>query len=290
MKSFILFLLFLYIQNINSVTFSEALDNLEILESYIQEFKNEKKPSASITHLVTCYIREGAYSSTEWSIAGGSSPTDLDAYIKAKDAEKNTNAQAVRNYREIVLPNKEKIDFVHLFAVMNGIEFGESYTGGYSTLTGWGGDTAQLLKDIKGESGTLDELINIVSTKYLGIKGQFGPADLVSDLDAPIILNAKNNQNTFASIMRNYYENGDYENRVENFVELTFPNVAKKDLRTQAFSRYSKDSYIQILECKYEVRESGFLGCLLPGNIMTKFSNHQKAAVYAFADYLTSHY
>ena len=290
MKSFILFLLFLYIQNINSVTFSEALDNLEILESYIQEFKNEKKPSASITHLVTCYIREGAYSSKEWSIAGGSSPTDLDAYIKAKDAEKNTNAQEVRNYKEIVLPNKEKIDFVHLFAVMNGIEFGESYTGGYSTLTGWGGDTAQLLQDIKGESGTLDELINIVSTKYLGIKGQFGPADLVSDLDAPIILNAKNNQNTFASIMRNYYENDDYENRVENFVELTFPNVAKKDLRSQAFSRYSKDSYIQILECKYGVRESGFLGCLLPGNIMTKFSNHQKAAVYAFVDYLTSHY
>ena len=104
---------------------------------------------------------------------------------------------------------------------MNGIEFGESYTGGYSTLTGWGGDTAQLLQDIKGESGTLDELINIVSTIYLGIKGQFGPADLVSDLDAPIILNAKNNQNTFASIMRNYYENDDYENDdYENRVEI----------------------------------------------------------------------
>ena len=290
MKSFTLILLFLFIQNINSITFSDALDNLEILESYIEQFKAEKKPSASVTHMITCYIREGAYSSSEWSIAGGSVPTDLDAYIKEKDTEHGTNAQGVKKYREIELPNKEKIDFVHLFAVMNGIEFGESYTGGYSSLVGWGGDSAQLLQDIKSESGTEDELIEIVSTKYLGIKGQFGPADLISDLDAPIILNSKTNKNTFASVMRDYYENGDYENRVENFVALTFPNVEKSALRAQAFSRYNSDFYINILECKYGVRESGFLGCILPGDIMTKYKYHQKAAVYAFADYLASNY
>lgn len=290
MKLFDLILLFLIIQIIKSVTFKEALDNLEILESYIKEFITEKKSSASINHLVTCYIREGVYTSSEWSIAGGSLPDGLKDYIIEKDTEKKTNAQEVKTYKEIELPTKEKIDFVHLFAVMNGIEYGESYTGGYSSLVGWGGDTAQLLQDIKGETGTLDELIDIVTTKYLGIKGQFGPADLVSDLDAPIILNAKNKENTFASVMRDYYENGGYEKRVENFVGLTFPNVAKSALRTQAFSRYSKDSYINILECKYQVRNSGLLGCLLPGSIMDKYKNHQMAAVYAFADYLASNY
>ena len=154
-------LLFLFIQNINSITFSDALDNLEILESYIEQFKAEKKPSASVTHMITCYIREGAYSSSEWTIAGGSLPNDLDAYIKEKDTEHGTNAQGVKKYGEIELPNKEKIDFVHLFAVMNGIEFGESYTGGYSSLVGWGGDSAQLLQDIKSETGTEDELVEI---------------------------------------------------------------------------------------------------------------------------------
>jgi hypothetical protein len=290
MKSFTLILLFLFIQNINSLTFSEALDNLEILESYIEQFKAEKKPSASVTHMITCYIREGSYSSSEWSIAGGSLPSDLVAYIKEKDEEMGTNAQGVKKYGEIELPSKEKLDFVHLFAVMNGIEFGESYTGGYSTLVGWGGDSAQLLQDIKTETGTEDELVEIVRTKYLGIKGQFGPADLISDLDAPIILNAKTNKNTFASIIKNYYESDDYKNRVENFVALTFPNVKKDALRTQAFSRYTSDLYIKILECKYGVRSEGFLGCLLPGDIMTKYKYHEKAAVYAFADYLASNY
>ena len=291
MKSLALILLFLYIQNINSVTFTTALNNLEILESYIADFKAEKNPSATLTHLITCYIREGVYNSNEWDIAGGSTPSDLDAYIQAKDTEHNTNARACRTYKEIVLPTNEKIDFVHLFAVMNGIEFGGSYTDEYSSLVGWGGDTAQLLQDIKGETGSLDELINIASTKYLGIKGQFGAADLISDIDAPVILNAKNNQNTFASIMRNYYKiGGDYADRVVNFVGLTFPGVAKSALRSQAFSRYSNDFYINILECKYGVRESGLLGCYLPRGIMTKYQNHQKAAVYAFVDYLTSRY
>ena len=290
MRSLTLFFLFLLLQNISCVTFNEAINNLSILESYIKEFKTEKKSSASLNHLITTYIREGVYSSTEWSIAGGSSPSGLDEYIASKDKEKNTNAQSVRKIREIETPSKEKIDFVHLFAVMNGIEFGNSFTGGYSSLVGWGGDTAQLLQDIKVESGTLDELIETVLTKYLGIKGQFGPADLVSDLDAPVILNNKKDDNTFASIIKDYYESGDYENRIADFVAITFPGVEKENLRKQVFDRYSKDSYIQILECKYGVRDSGFLGCYLPGNIMTKFKNHQLAAAYGFADYLTSRY
>ena len=290
MKSFALILLFLYIQNINSVTFTEALDNLEILESYITEFKTEKKSSTSYNHLVSCYIRLGAYTSSEWTIAGGSLPDGLEDYIKQKDTEKKTNAQGVRKYKEITLPTKEKIDFVHLFAVMNGIEYGGSYTDGYSSLVGWGGDTAQLLQDIKGEAGTLDELIDIVKTKYLGVKGQFGAADLVSDLDAPVILNSRKDDNTFASVMKNYYENGDCIKRVENFVKLTFPKVEKSALRAQAFNRYNSDTYINILECKYGVRASGLLGCIIPRDILSQYKNHQKAAVYGFADYLTSNY
>ena len=133
-------------------------------------------------------------------------------------------------------------------------------------------------------------MIEIVLTKYLGVKGQFGAADLVSDLDAPVILNNKKDDSTFASIIKDYYESGDYENRVADFVAVTFPKVAKDNLRNQVFDRYSKDSYIKILECKYGVRENGLVGCYIPGSIMAKYKNHQMAAAYAFADYLTSRY
>lgn len=289
MKSLTLIFLFLFIQNSYSVTFNEAINNLSVLESYIKEYKTSKQSSATINHLVTAYIREGKYSSSEWSIAGGSIPSDLASFIKTKDTEKGTNVVALRNYGEIKLPSNETLDFVHFFAVMNGIEYGNSYTGSYASLVGWGGDMAQLLQDIKGETGTLDELIKIVLTKYLGIKGQFGAADLVSDLDAPIILSKKKDDNTFSSVMKNYYEKQEYKTRIADFLRLTFPNVAKDSLRAQVFSRYSKNSYINILECKYGVRDSGLIGCYLPGSIMTKYKNHQTAVAYAFADYLNSH-
>lgn len=290
MKPLTLIYLFFFIQHISCITFSEAINNLSILESYIKEYKTEKKSTVSLNHLITSYIREGVYTSTEWSIAGGSIPSGLDEYIASKDKENNSTAQEVRKYREIELPSKEKIDFVHLFAVMNGIEYGDSFTEGYSSLVGWGGDTAQLLQDIKKETGTLDELIQITLTKYLGIKGQFGAADLVSDLDAPVLLSKKKDDNTFSSLMKEYYQGEDYKSRVSNFVDLTFPNVKLENLRKQVFDRYSKDTYINILECKYGVRESGLLGCYLPGNIMTNYKNHQLAVAYAFADYLTTHY
>lgn len=288
MKSLNLLLIFLFFQNIYCVTFSDAIENLSILESYIKDYKTEKSTSATINQLTLCYIREAKYKSSEWSIAAGSCPSDMHSYIQTKDKEKDTKAQYVRSYDEIELPSKEKLDFIHLFAVMNGIDFGGSYTAGYSTLVGWGGDGAQLVQDIKGESGTLDELIAIVKTKYLGIKGQFGSSDLITDLDAPVILNKKNKDNTFASVMKKYYESDEYKNRKTNFKKLTFPSSTSDSLRNDAFNRYSKDSYIQILECKYGVRESGLIGCYIPGSIMTKYQNHEKAAIYAFADYIMS--
>ena len=260
MKSFQLILLFLFIENIFTVTFTDAINNLAILESYIKEYKKDKSVTDSETHLILSYIRAGRYSSSEWSIAGGTFPSDLDSYVQSKDSEKSTKAQEVRKYGEIELPSKEKIDFVHLFAVMNGINYGNSFTGGYSSLVGWGGDSAQLLKDIKGESGDLDKLIETVLSKYLGIKGQFGEADLVSDLDAPVILNNKKDGVSFADIIKNYYETNEYKNRYTNFVKLTFPDSTKDSLRNDAFNRYSKDSLINILECKYGVRDSGVFG------------------------------
>ncbi len=290
MKSFQLILLFLFIENIFTVTFTDAINNLAILESYIKEYKKDKSVTDSETHLILSYIRAGRYSSSEWSIAGGTFPSDLDSYVQSKDSEKSTKAQEVRKYGEIELPSKEKIDFVHLFAVMNGINYGNSFTGGYSSLVGWGGDSAQLLKDIKGESGDLDKLIETVLSKYLGIKGQFGEADLVSDLDAPVILNNKKDGVSFADTIKSYYETNEYKNRYTNFVKLTFPDSTKDSLRNDAFNRYSKDSLINILECKYGVRDSGVFGCYLPGSILTQYKNHQKAAVYAFADYLLSKY
>jgi hypothetical protein len=255
------------------------IQNLRILESYISQYKSEGKSKKSLTNLIVSYIREGKYKDVYWKVAAGSAPKDLADYVAKKDKEHGTNSAQCRKYGDIVMPSNEKSDFVHLFAVMNGIDYCGSYTKGVSALVGWGGDTAQLIQDIKKLNGDENKLY-IEATKFFRIKGQFGEGDLIADLDAPIFLAKKNDKNTFADIIEKYYNNGEYKNRVRDFVKLTFPelnkNSDKNEFRKVIYDRYSKDSYLKILEIKYAVYKG--------------YENHRFAAVYNFADYLYKNY
>ena len=277
----LIFLLFvsLFIENICVTSFSDMINNLRILESYISQYKSEGKSKKSLTNLVVSYIREGKYKDVYWKVAAGSAPKDLADYVAKKDKEHGTNSAQCRKYGDIVMPSNEKSDFVHLFAVMNGIDYCGSYTKGVSALVGWGGDTAQLIQDIKKLNGDENKLY-IEATKFFRIKGQFGEGDLIADLDAPIFLAKKNDKNTFADIIEKYYNNGEYKNRVRDFVKLTFPelnkNSDKNEFRKVVYDRYSKDSYLKILEIKYAVYKG--------------YENHRFAAVYNFADYLYKNY
>ena len=291
MKIILLILIVMSIDGLQMSQFEEVLTNLKNLEKYIREYIKEKKPSNSLTHLITCYIREGAYTGTAWGIAGGSIPTDLPQYIKDKDSAEGTGAQVCKSYKEIELPNNEKLDFVHFFAVMNGIENGNSYEGGFAHLVGWGGDTFQLLQDIKKEKGEIEELMEIAKT-FFGVKGGFGPADLVSDLDAPIILKKKTDDNDFAYIIKEYYSSNQYLERYNNFIKITFPSLTTKDknkFREVLYNLYDKDTYINVLECQDNLR-AATLTCYVPGKLKPEYANHQKAAVYVVSDYFFEKY
>ena len=276
MKNIFLSLLILNLfNNIFSAGFTEVISNLRILESYIKEYKEEKNSEESLTHLVTCYIREGRYKDITWTIAAGTCPKDLATYISQKDTEKGTNASACRTYADTDLPTNERTDFVHLFAVINGIEFSNSYTEGTSGLVGWAGDLTELISDIKKCEGEVDELYN-EAKKYFMNKSGFDLGDYVADLDAPVFLSKKNDDTTFTEIIENFYSTHEFKNREKEFVRLTFPTVTdrtdKDEFREIIFDRYYNDSFIKLLEIKYSV-SSGY-------------DNHRKAAIYVFADYL----
>ena len=279
MKLIVLFFTSLILGNICGPSFDEMIKNLRTLESYISQYKKEKKSKQSVTELVLTYIREGKYTGIYWKIAAGSAPKDLASYIDKKDIEHGTSTAKCRKYGDIVMPSKEKSDFVHLFAAMNGIHHSKSYTGKFSALVGWGGDTTQLMQDIKNFKGDVNKL-SIEASKFFGIKGQFGEADLIADLDAPIFLKKKTEANTFADIIENYYNKGEYTNRVNDFVKLTFPELGKNSdknkFRSVVNKRYKDDSYLKMLEMKY--------------SIFTGYDNHRIAAVNTFADYLYKNY
>ena len=283
--NFLFFIIFIH--QLSAEDFETVMTNLKILENYIREYIEEKHPDSSLTHLITCYIREGAYTGTEWTMAGGSIPNDLSQYIIDKDTSEGTNAQLCKTYREVILPNNETIDFVHFFAVMNGIEKGDSYSGEYAHLVGWGGDTFQLLEDILNENGNLNELME-KAKEYFMIKGGFDAADFVSDLDAPILLKKKNDSSNFDNIIKTYYNSEEYLERVNNFVEITFPSIKKKEeFRKKLFNVYNNDFYIRRLELKKGLRNGNML---LTGDIKDEYANHQKAAVYVVSDYLSEQY
>ena len=154
---FLIVILSFYFIRSDEEIFNKVMNDLEDLETYIKEYITEKSyTQSSLTHLIVCYIRLGGYSSSEWQIAGGEIPNDLAEYISSKDEENETSAKKTQTYRDIVTPNGDKIDFVHMFAVMNGIEYGNSYTDNFAHLVGWGGDTEQLLEDIMKKSGDLE--------------------------------------------------------------------------------------------------------------------------------------
>ena len=47
------------------------------------------------------------------------------------------------------------------------------------------------------------------------------------------------------------------------------------------YEKYNADALINILECKYGLREGGsFLKCYSPNGLLPQYVNHQKAAVF----------
>ena len=108
----VLLILNFYFIKTDEEIFNQAMNDLEDLESYIKAYITEKSyTGSSLTHLIVCFIRLGAYSSSEWQIAGGEIPTDLVEYITSKDEENETSSKKVQSYREIITPNGDKIDF-----------------------------------------------------------------------------------------------------------------------------------------------------------------------------------
>lgn len=280
---------------INDENYEKMLKDLYNLENYIKEYIKEKSyTNSTLTHLITCYIRIGVYTDKEWEPVGGLLPDDLVSYITIKDEEKGTSAQATQTYREIVMPNGETIDFVHMFAVMNGIEHGKSFSDIYAHLVGWGSDTEQLLEDIMYQQGDLEYLIQFTKENYFRIKGGFSEADLISDLDGPILLFNKTDDNYFADLIRNYYNSEECNNRVNKFVELTFPTLVDKvnneTFRNVIYNIYNNDPLINALECKKGMRSKGFAGCYTPSEIKEKYALNQKAAVYVVSDYFFENY
>jgi len=275
-------ILFLIISNILCEDYYNVLDNLETLEKYMSSCVSQQK---DVYKYILQFIRSKKYVTWQWRVVAGTLPERIYKCIKHQDEINHTNTSALREYEDIELPSKNKLDFVHLFATMNGMDHLPIST----TLVGWGGDLVTLAEDLKNNFGHITDLNQLIieARNFLGIKGQFGEGDLISDLSAPIMLRMKKTTGkTFVNIMRDLYKSFDFRYIIKEFVEITFPYLKDKTkIRQFVEMTYINDLFIPVLECKHGIREGKF-ECLIYGDLIPQYENHIKAAIYAFADFL----
>lgn len=294
MKQFFLILLLFVLSTSEKVPFDTIVEQLTTLENYAKDYY-KKSTKLSVDQLILRYVRTGKYTGTEWSIVAGDTPDDFISYVEEREKSEGTKVSTLRTYsdKDVDLPDGTPTDVVHMFAVMNGIDYSNSFTDSSVTLQGWAGDLAQLFQDIYSSTGTLDKLIATARSK-LGISGRFGQQDLISDLDAVAFLKYRyeNKDKSFAETFSQYSKEVTQKQRIEDFVEKSFPNIelTQEKLRTKIYSLFSNNSYVQIWECKQGIRQKGSIlgisNCYFPGDIASDKKNNHMAAAYAFADYL----
>lgn len=277
------------------VPIENALAQLTLLETYAQDYY-ATKTDISINELILRYIRTGRYDDTEWTIVAGSSPTEFINYVQERETAEGTSVSPIRKYgdQDIDYPDGTPLDFVHMFAVMNGIDYSTSFTKDVVTLQGWAGDTAQLFKDIFSLSDSLEALVAEARSRLDYQSGGFDQRDVISDLDSVLLMKYRfdDQSKTFSEILKAHMNSITHKQRVKMFVENSFPDatLTRNGLRTAVYQSYSKNTYVQIWECKNGVRQEGsILGiktCYVPGDILEDKKVNHMAAGYAFADYL----
>ena len=148
-----------------------------------------------------------------WDSLLGSIDTDFVIAVTDYDTNNETTIADLLNVDTFTIPSTgEKVDFIHMFAAMEGYLTGSTPTG---DLTGWGGDLCQLAGDGKPEN------FNATSGS------SFGSADVCADFDAINIITrykASNNKSLHYHIVE-YYKNLTNKSRVQQFKDIIFPNT-----------------------------------------------------------------
>jgi len=249
-------------------SYENMLRDLASLENYANSYHDAHSGSDSPLRLILIYIRSGRYQSGIWNTAAGSVDMAFAAYVTQMDSQNGTYTALLKKLGDILLPNGERTDAVHMFATMNMIDTG------FGDLGGWGGDLCSMMQDMASMSGSLDELTAIAAARLGSSEGQFGQQDLIADLDAANIMAAVNESTSLTAAVSLYFGTSYSEyRRVTGFLSNRFPDteLTVADLRSSVLSQYRTAAGVSLLEIT---------------NGVSGKTDLRKACCYAFADYL----
>lgn len=192
------------------------------------------------------YLRSVKYNDAAWSLVGGAVSNDFIEEVKEKQG--NFNLEALRYINTFTVPlTNEKVDFRHMFAVMN-VAFSNNQE--YTDLSSWGGDLIDLINNYKNSTLTGSALINSIKIAFNGTSASgFDREDVCADFDGINIIKLyKNNSFSLAQSVSYYYSSLTNENRINSFKTTTFTEsyssfnefvaVVKNRLLTNSYIAY----------------------------------------------------
>lgn len=266
--------------------FNEVIKKIKKLEEISTQYNIDNNLTSNSQIRTMQYIRQARYATSQWNTFGGTIESNFSEYVEANQDEYDLSSlQTLSNF---TIPNtNEKVDFVHMIAIMNVVLLKGLDNNIINDLVGWGGDLCQLVLELKSKNLT-DE--NLTSTAYslLGNNSSsFSSSDLLADIDA---INIAKLYSTFVSnksisnAIQQYYNSINTNNhRKTEFLINAFPtsidNNAGDLLQTQS---EMSSTILTRLNSSYYIK----IWCMQNGLNITNDIDEFTASAMAFANYL----
>ena len=235
------------------------------------------------------FIRTGVekYQDSLWSGVAGAQDTAFVEYVAAQDAANGTNISGLRNLGDIVMPNGDSIEMVHLIAVMDIANYQSrndpSVALPYKDFGGWLGDLGDLLYQVMlGDVDCTTDFeagVAEIRSNYLGKnlgRNSFDMQDIRGDLDA-VYLIAKHSEagQPLSAMFPVYYTTALTDvDRAEFFLADRYPGTAAiAPLRANVYQDYFNNLMAYALEGQRGIDRGAH-------------PEWVKAVCYAWADYI----
>lgn len=251
----------------------DCLNIVAKFEKLLELSKNYS--SENVLLRATQYIRTAKYTTNAWNIVGGNIDENFITYVTQNQG--NINVASLRETATLTSPvSNELIDFIHMFAVINGIENTSSINSGSADLAGWVGDLCTLVQEIVNAGATGSQIQELANQKFNSNTSTFGSQDLVADLDAVNIMqNYYNSTNkTFSQLLTDYYFSTSKAERKTQFIQnvfgKTYSNASQMvtDIMTRLKNNFLITYFCNTLGINLTTHEAQFIACA------TAFANY----------------
>lgn len=257
-------------------TFDEIITKIKKLEEISKDYNSSNYQLRALQ-----YLRQKRYSSSQWNTFGGTLESDFEEYVLNNQGDIDVSSLQTLNYITNPL-TQEKVDFIHMVAIMNVAIKGNVTNNSINDLVGWGGDLCQLALELKNTGLTGNELEEKANLLFNSENSTFSNQDLLADLDSinisKIYKSLVEDKQSISYAISQYYKTTTIASRKQNFILTTFSDMDtsnQSEFANSIIERLSSSLYIQIW-------------CMQNGLNFTNDSQYLNSAASVFVKYFTN--